>query len=558
MTELARARSALERGEHAAALAALVRAWWPTRAPRVADLVDLVDERLGAGRARPPSGGPRREEHAAWLALAAEGRPEDLRRLLATLASGTLAQAVERLEALAGRTDPRLAHELVGLLAAPPFTSSSSSGFWERAIAVLERLADVRQMERVIDLAVRYPEHVGAQFRYPLPSRLLALASRAKWAQRRELDPAEAAECATMERRLAAAEPPSPPVAPPAGERRGAGAADDLVAAIYQRPDDDQPRMVYADWLSERGDPRGELIVLQMAEARGEAGEAHQRRQAELLAAHAETWAGPLADVASQLDYRRGFPASCALWKNRSALRRLVGHPAWATIETLRFLFWSAQRGVVLDDLVALLAHPAMRSLRAVEHIDPRAFLLVATRREVGWHRVSFTHDPDGAGLHELMALLETGGGCRRLGFHIPRDGAPDALLGRLLASPLLARLDQLDTAGNLDLGPWLTRFSASALARWEHAFTGVVWRFQRDASRALGVVEVACRQTGDFVFATVLRQLARLDRQALTEIRFATSEPADDQAMALTPYQRGVLRDALAGFPRLERVEGL
>jgi uncharacterized protein (TIGR02996 family) len=41
-----------------------------------------------------------------------------------------------------------------------------------------------------------------------------------------------------------------------------------LVAAIRARPDDDEPRLVYADWLSERGDRRGKIIVLALELAR--------------------------------------------------------------------------------------------------------------------------------------------------------------------------------------------------------------------------------------------------------------------------------------------------
>ena len=39
---------------------------------------------------------------------------------------------------------------------------------------------------------------------------------------------------------------------------------DDLVAAIRAAPDDDAPRMVYADWLQARGDPLGEWIALSL------------------------------------------------------------------------------------------------------------------------------------------------------------------------------------------------------------------------------------------------------------------------------------------------------
>ncbi|HEU0037623.1 MAG TPA: TIGR02996 domain-containing protein [Kofleriaceae bacterium] len=43
---------------------------------------------------------------------------------------------------------------------------------------------------------------------------------------------------------------------------------DELIAAIVAAPDDDAPRLVYADWLTERGDLRGELIVVGCALAR--------------------------------------------------------------------------------------------------------------------------------------------------------------------------------------------------------------------------------------------------------------------------------------------------
>src|SRR5262245_60193175 len=36
-----------------------------------------------------------------------------------------------------------------------------------------------------------------------------------------------------------------------------------LFADVVAAPDDDAPRLVYADWLTERGNPRGELIVVQ-------------------------------------------------------------------------------------------------------------------------------------------------------------------------------------------------------------------------------------------------------------------------------------------------------
>ena len=45
---------------------------------------------------------------------------------------------------------------------------------------------------------------------------------------------------------------------------------DPFVAAICAEPDDDLPRLIYADWLDDRGDPRGEFIRLQLANQFGQ------------------------------------------------------------------------------------------------------------------------------------------------------------------------------------------------------------------------------------------------------------------------------------------------
>ncbi|MFO0552485.1 MAG: TIGR02996 domain-containing protein [Polyangiaceae bacterium] len=62
-------------------------------------------------------------------------------------------------------------------------------------------------------------------------------------------DPARAADSLTLAR----------PAAPRQLEARGPA----LLRAVLERPDDDEPRLVYADWLTEQGDARGELIQVQ-------------------------------------------------------------------------------------------------------------------------------------------------------------------------------------------------------------------------------------------------------------------------------------------------------
>jgi uncharacterized protein (TIGR02996 family) len=59
-----------------------------------------------------------------------------------------------------------------------------------------------------------------------------------------------------------------------------------FLRAILERPDDDAPRLIYADWLEERGDPRGEFLrwVVQVRQLRVVSPE-QRRRHDELSAA---------------------------------------------------------------------------------------------------------------------------------------------------------------------------------------------------------------------------------------------------------------------------------
>jgi uncharacterized protein (TIGR02996 family) len=85
-----------------------------------------------------------------------------------------------------------------------------------------------------------------------------------------------------------------------------------LLADILANPDDDAPRLVLADWLSERGDPRGELISVQCAaqHATGGALARHVNRASALLERHGETWLGEIRRIVRGVELKRGFVAS--------------------------------------------------------------------------------------------------------------------------------------------------------------------------------------------------------------------------------------------------------
>ena len=80
-----------------------------------------------------------------------------------------------------------------------------------------------------------------------------------------------------------------------------------LLAAIRAAPDDDAPRLIYADWLDEHGQPeRAEFIRVQCELARRET-PALRSGRSRLLAAHHDFFAGPLAAPHLRFRFDRGL-----------------------------------------------------------------------------------------------------------------------------------------------------------------------------------------------------------------------------------------------------------
>lgn len=88
-----------------------------------------------------------------------------------------------------------------------------------------------------------------------------------------------------------------------------------LIEAIRAAPDDDEPRLVYADWVARTDPARGELIALQIRVARATTDDVivpeHARMTARiraLLREHAARWTAPLRAIAdATYTFRRGF-----------------------------------------------------------------------------------------------------------------------------------------------------------------------------------------------------------------------------------------------------------
>ncbi len=91
-----------------------------------------------------------------------------------------------------------------------------------------------------------------------------------------------------------------------------------LLQAIVENPEDDTPRLVYADWLEENGDPeRAEFIRVQCDLARlprhDPAYPELLAREEELLAEHKKKWAEPMTPYCRKFTFDRGFPDHISL-----------------------------------------------------------------------------------------------------------------------------------------------------------------------------------------------------------------------------------------------------
>ena len=130
------------------------------------------------------------------------------------------------------------------------------------------------------------------------------------------------------------------------GEATGAQASSaQLEAAIDADRARPEPYLVYADWLQARGDPRGELIVVQhaIAEAGAKVPPALRKREAEILVRHQDVLLGDLVYERedSILEWRFGFLRAATLHPSTEvqSLSTIVGdllaHPSSRFLEEL-------------------------------------------------------------------------------------------------------------------------------------------------------------------------------------------------------------------------------
>jgi uncharacterized protein (TIGR02996 family) len=218
-----------------------------------------------------------------------------------------------------------------------------------------------------------------------------------------------------------------------------------FLADILDKPDDEAVRLIFADWLEERGDPRGPFIRLQCQLAHLPDDHPHRRDlEAEiqdLLLRHGEEWTAPLQELAEDWDLRGGFVESL-----RISVTTLVEAP-----DRLAEVFAAhpiRHLAVVLTDNVPRQAEVLARfeGLARVEHLELSTQLWQPALRE-----------PEA---EQLLASPYLG---RLRQLNLAGNAVGNSFIRKLVEAPLLGRLTSLDLSQIDSLGSQAARALAVA-----------------------------------------------------------------------------------------------
>lgn len=220
---------------------------------------------------------------------------------------------------------------------------------------------------------------------------------------------------------------------------------DDLLAACLAAPDDDAPRLVWADAV---GGERGELVVIQCRLARedlppDEAG-ALIARLDELLAAHGKAFSGFAENPAvRRCLFRRGFVESVEADINTAPLDKLLERAPLVNALEIKGIdqlvdYRKGPERIGPDPiavLAALFAHPQFARIKAIGISDATLYEYMGGDE---WDN-DWTSRAD-----EVCALIATSGKLAQIRSFALRDPVNERGLRDLVASNLLASVERL------------------------------------------------------------------------------------------------------------------
>jgi uncharacterized protein (TIGR02996 family) len=257
-----------------------------------------------------------------------------------------------------------------------------------------------------------------------------------------------------------------------------------FLGAIVADSEDDAPRLVYADWLEERGDPRGVFIRLQCALER--AGGDDPRRPAledeadDLLAEYEGEWTAPLQGAALGWRFRRGFVE----WVEADGTTFLARAASWFAAFPLRGVRLRRIPGMSRPKAAVLAANPLLGRLESLEF------------------RGHFLHDRD---IRELLVSPHLG---RLTALGLQGQGIETTAIVGILNSPWMAQLRVLDLSDCRSIGDRAARLIAAAshgsglrtlnLAATNLTVRGVVDLFGSRCLRGLRELDIGAALTRD------------------------------------------------------------
>ena len=353
------AHAALERAAKAKdpkkQLTELLVAWRALRHPRIAELIDRLDAQLikTAGKITAKSVPARAD---ALIKAATTKDPLEVGRVLASDWPKSWQAELPVLKAVCeAPDDPRVAKKLATLVDLAAHQSRGASGFWYVTFSRLNELRDVRQLPILEAQLDRSKSRYYREASQELETNCVEVHRALKVA---ELSKADAKLLDALE---------APFAGQSSTEKTRKRSGKELLELVWANPTDSGVRAVYGDWLVEQGDPRGELIALQLAPPT----EKSPRRIELLIEKHWKQWLGPLADwfkVAPRFEL--GFPATGIVGQpsyrdGRERLLPLLERPEWSTFRELA-VPWKL---VPPAELVSL---PRFKALLGLHQLEPQ------------------------------------------------------------------------------------------------------------------------------------------------------------------------------------------
>lgn len=433
----------------------LLDAWRVVRAPAIADVIDLASKVCRVGQESLV--GTLEAHRLEWDRVARSQDPADLERLIEALPLRESEKAAERVALLQKwPPNPHMTQAFTEHLHATSYRGTSEGGlFWRRVEELHLAIQDTR---------------IPTRFQPPGLDTSRFLGPRKQWPTPRALTAQEKVVLDEINTRLGARAATASAV-----EQEGAKLLADVLAA----PHDDAPRVVYADWLLERRDPRGEFITLQMERARveargGKVSRESAARERRLLSKHWRDWLGDARVWLKQdsCTFERGFLATAVIEKWAGAFDQRE----WSTCYKLTIGPHVASAGGTFYALVGAAHLNGLRDLNVSAEVLER----LATGKSEG--AAKLFPEANVVRLQEQLERIESRG--RHLPHHLmaalpfpalrefeyASEGLPHPMFGGLAANPIVRDLE---------------------LFRYKDTSSGAIYQLERDAAGVLKQLRV-------------------------------------------------------------------